>query len=95
MMRAILLLVVLLLAQLGHLLASLWMLAAICTGSDRGWGIALAWDRLLNAVTGGQSTETVSSRANRARSEGRRWGCVLCKILDRIEKDHCSKSSGT
>jgi hypothetical protein len=93
-MRRVLLLIVLLLAQLGHVVASLWMAVAILTGGDRAWGIALAWDRLLNTVTGGQSTETVSSRANRARSEGRRWGCVLCRILDRLEKDHCSKSAG-
>ncbi|WP_157407086.1 hypothetical protein [Janthinobacterium sp. CG3] len=74
--------------------ASVWMLAAIVAGSRRGWRLAKAFDRLANAATGGADTETISSRANRARSEGRRWGCVLCRLLDRIDKNHCRKSSG-
>ncbi|MYM70541.1 hypothetical protein GTP45_27565 [Pseudoduganella sp. FT55W] len=70
------------------------MLAAIVTGSDRYWRIARGYDRVGNAATGGLDTETVSSRASRARKEGRRWGCILCRILDRIDPDHCSKSEG-
>lgn len=83
-----------LICQFAHIVASLWMLAAIITGSDRYWSIAKGYDRVGNAATGGMDTETVSSRANRARNEGRRWGCLLCRVLDWIEKDHCSKSAG-
>lgn len=54
--------------------------------------ILKGYDRLGNASTNGRSNETISSRANRARSEGRRWGCVLCKILDSIDPNHCKNS---
>ncbi|AXA94793.1 hypothetical protein DPH57_18575 [Massilia sp. YMA4] len=64
------------------------MIAVALGGSDRYWRIARGYDRMGNAVTGGLDTETVSSRA------GRRWGCVLCRILDWIEKDYCRKSEG-
>lgn len=80
--------------QLVTPVAAAWMLAAILSGSDRAWRIALGYDRLANATTGGMDTETISSRAHRARSEGRRWGCLLCSLLDRIDKDHCRRSAG-
>jgi hypothetical protein len=94
MMRGLLLFVILLLAQLGHVVASIWMLAAILTGSNRAWEISLGWDHLLNALTGGKPGEKVSSRANRARREGRRWGCVLCKWLERVDPvpGHCERA---
>ena len=85
---------IVLICQFAHLIASLWMLVAAISGSDRYWRIAKGYDRVGNAATGGQDTETVSSRANRARSEKRRWGCLLCRVLDWIEKDHCKKSAG-
>lgn len=75
-------------------LASIQMLWSIFVGSPRAWRLAKAFDRVGNAATGGQDTETISSRANRAVAEKRRWGCVLCKLLDRFEKDHCKKSAG-
>jgi len=80
--------------QFAHVVASLWMVLAALTGSDRYWRIAKGYDRVGNAATGGLDTETVSSRASRARREGRRWGCVLCRVLDWIEKDHCKNSEG-
>jgi hypothetical protein len=24
--------------------------------------------------------------------KGKRWGCVLCRLLDYVEKNHCLKS---
>lgn len=92
MKRRLLLISVLLLAQLGHVVASVWMLLATLVGSNRAWEISLGWDHLLNALTGGKPGELVSSRANRARREGRRWGCVLCKWLDDIDPDHCARA---
>jgi hypothetical protein len=47
-------------------------------------------DHLLNALTGGKGSQTISYRAALARNQGRVWGCVLCRWLDKIEKDHCS-----
>ncbi|GGY12842.1 hypothetical protein GCM10007386_49020 [Pseudoduganella dura] len=80
---------------MAHAIGTLWMIGAALAGSDRYWRIARGYDRMGNAVTGGLDTETVSSRASRARREGRTWGCVLCRVLDWIEKDHCSRSEGT
>ena len=39
--------------------------------------VAVAIDQLLNALFGGDEDETISSRAEKARRKGRRWGCVL------------------
>lgn len=54
--------------------------------------VAVAIDQLLNAVFAGDEDETISSRAEKARHKGRRWGCVLCKVLDWLDKDHCKNS---
>jgi hypothetical protein len=34
--------------------------------------------------------ETISARAGKARRRGRRWGCVLCWMLDLIDTNHCA-----
>lgn len=82
------------LCVIAGVVSSLQMLWSVLVGSPKAWRLAKAFDRVGNAATGGSDKETVSSRANQARLEGRRWGCLLCKILDRFEKDHCSKSAG-
>jgi hypothetical protein len=76
-----------------HLLASTWLLLASLTGRQRAWDIALGYDHLGNAVTGGSASETISSRAYRAMQEKRTWGCVLCRLLDLLEKNHCQKAA--
>lgn len=91
-MKRITLLAIFIACMAASAVSAMWMLAAILAGSDRAWRLAIAFDQLANAATGGSEDETISSRAHRARSEGRRWGCVLCKLLDLIEKDHCGKS---
>lgn len=88
-MKTILLLAVWLLSHFTHFVASTWLLIAALTGRERAWQIALGYDHLGNTVTGGRPEETISSRAYRAMTEKRRWGCVLCKLLDYIQKDHC------
>jgi len=70
------------------------MLWSVGSNPDKAFDIAEALDRAGNAATNGSQTETISSRANRARSEGRRWGCILCGLLDWIKKDHCRDSAG-
>lgn len=67
---------------------------AIFTAVDEAWEILLAFDRLGNVATNGDWRETISARANRARREGRRWGCVLCRLLDWVQKDHCKDAGG-
>ena len=81
-----------LLCQLATAIASLWMLAAIVTGSHRAWTLAIAHDQLANAAFGGHEDETLSSRAGKAAREGKRWACVFCWLLDRLDPNHCEKS---
>lgn len=95
--RRLLLLVFLVVGLVGVALATLWMLMCIifAPSSPRAWHIAIALDQLANATTGGSEDETISSRAGRLQREGRGWACVLCRLLDWLQKDHCSKSIGT
>lgn len=87
------LLAIILVCQLAHIIGSLWMIGCLIVNSDRYWRIARGYDRMGNAVAGGLDTETVSSRANRKRREGVMWGCVLCRVLDWLDPDHCEKSA--
>lgn len=80
----------LLIAPLIALLHYLW---AILFNPERAVRIAVGFDQLANVAANGSSTETISSRAYRAQQEGRRWGCVLCRLLDKIDKDHCRNSA--
>lgn len=55
---------------------------------------ALGLDVVLNVLTGGRAPEFLSSRADRAKEEGRAWGRILCGLLDLVDCEHCSKSRG-
>ena len=77
------------------LLGAVAMLFCIVASPARAWVLAVSHDQLANAALGGDPDETVSSRAGRARSRGRWWGCILCSVLDRLDRDHCSRSIGT
>lgn len=37
----------------------------------------------------GASNETISERAAKARNSGLRWGCILCRLLDKVNPGHC------
>ena len=54
--------------------------------------VLIALDQLANAVLRGDPDETLSSAAGKARNAGVRWGCILCRVLDWIDPDHCDKS---
>ena len=43
----------------------------------------------------GSYNETISERSARARNKGKVWGCVLCRILDAIQKNHCNNALTT
>ncbi|WP_374353714.1 hypothetical protein [Chitinimonas sp.] len=88
---ALLLLGSMLMATAGSLIA---LGHALLGSPDRAMNTAIGNDQALNAALGGSPDETLSSRANRARAEGRRWGCLLCRLLDRIQPNHCRDSSG-
>ncbi len=57
-----------------------------------GQRIAIALDQLLNALFAGSEDETISSRAYKASLGGKRWGCLLCRFLNWLDKDHCKNS---
>lgn len=94
--RRLLLLVFLVVGLFGVCLATVWMLVCIvfAPNGKRSWHIAIALDQLANATTGGNEDETISSRAGRLQREGRGWACVLCRLLDWLQKDHCKNSIG-
>lgn len=76
------------------LAANLVALIAALVGSDRAWPVAVANDQALNAALVGKSgseDETVSSRAGKAARHGKTWGCLLCRLLDKIDPGHCEK----
>lgn len=56
------------------------------------WRVLVGFDRFLNGLRGGNPAYTISQDAARARKDGKLWGCILCKILDWFDKDHCTKS---
>lgn len=64
------------------------------SGRLRGWGwrIAKGLDQFANVILMGAEDETISSRAHKARLKGKAWGCILCALLDKLDRDHCAKS---
>lgn len=85
-------LVMLLACVLVAVIALGWMLGAILGNSSRAWRLAVSYDQLANTVLGGSEDETISSRAGKAARKGKRWGCVLCKVLDWFQPNHCELS---
>jgi hypothetical protein len=56
------------------------------------WNLLVSLDQLLNTATWGDPDETVSSRAAKAARKGERWGCVLCRLLHKLDPNHCEKN---
>lgn len=67
------------------------VLVAALGSHDRAWNALVGFDQTLNALTGGSEDQTISARAYEAQGKGKAWGCVLCKLLDLIDNDHCKK----
>lgn len=59
---------------------------------DWALNVLISIDQLGNALLRGDPDETISSRAAKAEVRGKRWGCLLCKFLDKLDPDHCKKS---
>lgn len=81
-------------AAVGAILSVFLGLLYLLFSPRRFWRVMLAHDQSANAAFGGSEDETISSRAGRAARRGDRWGCVLCKLLDRVDPGHCEKSIG-
>ena len=59
------------------------------TFADWRLAVFVAADQLMNALAFGDAHATISSRAYIATLKKKRWACVLCRVLDRIQQDHC------
>ena len=78
---------------LGLVVITPWRyLWSIFSNPDKAWNIAKMIDETGNVDANGKVNTTISARAARAQIAGRPWGCVLCKVLDWIQKDHCKNS---
>lgn len=77
-----------------NILAVAWLVPSIifAPNGSRAWKIIVAYDMLANASTGGDDGETVSARAYKASLNGNKYGCLLCKLLDRLQPNHCENS---
>ena len=58
------------------------------------WRCVLSWDQLINAHTGGDEDETISSRMGKAvEKKTNCWFChFVCKALHWIDPNHCQDS---
>lgn len=77
---------------LGAVIGLAWMLCSLLVGGERYMRIAVAFDCAASACFGGDGHTTISNRAYSAEKAGRRWGCILCKLLDSIDPNHCENA---
>ena len=55
------------------------------------WNILISIDQLINTLLGGDPDETISSRAGKREKE-QAWAKYLCKFLNWVDTDHCTKT---
>lgn len=78
---------------LGLVVITPWRyLWCVMTNTDKACNIAKMIDEMGNVDANGRVNQTISARAAIAANAGRKWGCVLCKILDAIQPNHCEDS---
>lgn len=65
---------------------------ATITNPRKALNIAYMVDQTSNVDTNGLIDETISARAAKARNGGKRWGCILCKVLDFVQSNHCTNA---
>lgn len=66
-------------------------IAAIIGNPAKAWAIAQMADEAANVSLNGVVNVTISARAAHARRRGRRWGCMLCWLLDKVNTGHCER----
>lgn len=55
------------------------------------WRVLVSLNQTLNAVTGGEADETLSSRWGRTRSR-KKFARFACAVLDKLQPCHCATS---
>lgn len=56
------------------------------------FSVAVSGEAVINVAYGGTDGMTLSARAGYARAIGKRWGHIVCRVLDSIHCDHCRKA---
>lgn len=79
-------------AAVAGLFAMAWALLAALAGSPRAVRVAVALDQAANAAIGGSEDETISSRAGKGAMKGVWHWCLLCRVLNWIDPQHCQQS---
>lgn len=77
---------------LGLCITALRYIFAVFGNTSKAWNIALMIDQTCNVDANGRVDQSISQRAAIAMNAGRRWGCILCWVLDHIQKNHCEDS---
>jgi hypothetical protein len=89
------LLLIWLLCLLAAMIGLAWMVGAILAGSSRAWTLAVSFDQVGNAASGGDEDETISSRAWRNRTDPR-WRHIRALVdwaaAQAGDRDHCRQS---
>lgn len=62
---------------------------AILVSPSRAWHIARGFDQVVNAVIKGDEDETISSRAGKGARRGTWHWCIICKLLNMLDPNHC------
>lgn len=93
-MRKLGLFLIFCLCQIAVVLAPFIFLYSLFRNEDKAFDMLKAYDRLGNTEINGSDAETISSRAYRGMTEGNKAFCVLCKLLDMIQANHCKDSAG-
>jgi hypothetical protein len=69
---------------------SMWRyLWSIGTNPAKAWQIAYMLDEMANVGANGKPNTTISARAARAHNAGKEWGCLLCRMLNWFQANHC------
>lgn len=93
MMKILFQLLLWFLCLVGLVIVGLWMLVcAFNPRSSKFFSLAIGVDNAVSATFGGDGFTTISHRAGVAMKNGKRWGCILCRFLDKIQTDHCERS---
>lgn len=92
-MKRLTLIVILLLAAITFVWWSLRYVWYLFVNPAESWRLAISLDQLANTTMNGNEDETISSRAGRHKDD-EKWACLLCKLLDKLDANHCEKSIG-
>lgn len=89
-MKRLALIVLYPLLLIGLFYTALRYLMCVIGNPAKAWNVAKMIDETCNVDANGRVNQTISARAAIAKNAGRRWGCILCRLLDWIQTNHCT-----